>query len=198
METTISAGASKRLSHCAATTLFDMRASYYRRRRNGSNLVPEGTPTLQELSIGKIDNKFLDASYEWFRDPWLRKMMLAPIVTKQAQIEWYRSLSDRSDYLIWGVKCREKWLGAFGLKNISSASRRAEYWGYIGESAARGKGVGRWMIETAVQFAAEKKLETIYLKVYKKNDRAIGLYERLGFLKTGEGDKYYVMARKTK
>jgi len=53
-------------------------------------------------------------------------------------------------------------------------------------SAARGRGVGTKLLEAAFQAAADGGYQTIGLEVIDQNPRAQALYERLGFVVTGE------------
>ena len=48
-----------------------------------------------------------------------------------------------------------------------------------------GKGVGSLLMEKAISYAAENGIKLINLEVRSDNERAIRLYEKYGFLKTG-------------
>ena len=50
----------------------------------------------------------------------------------------------------------------------------------------RGQGVGTALLETFLQWAAENPLiEKISLDVFATNEKAIGLYKKLGFIEAG-------------
>lgn len=54
------------------------------------------------------------------------------------------------------------------------------------EAACRGRGLGRALVEAAIAWCrAEPRLAWLELGVFVGNDRARGLYERLGFRSTG-------------
>lgn len=106
---------------------------------------------------------------------------MAPDFTKESQNNWFYSLKQRTDYLIWGVEFESKPIGTFGLKNIDYNSKSAEYFGYIGEKEYWSKGIGKVMIEYIIKKAMENNLNKIYLKVLKYNERAIKLYLKNGF-----------------
>jgi RimJ/RimL family protein N-acetyltransferase len=64
----------------------------------------------------------------------------------------------------------------------------AEHVGSLGVgviSAFRGRGVGRALIEAALQKAKEERFKRIELEVYASNTVAIALYEKFGFEREG-------------
>lgn len=50
---------------------------------------------------------------------------------------------------------------------------------------ARGTGLGRRLMEAAIEAARRRGMERIELEVFASNTRAIALYERLGFVREG-------------
>lgn len=55
----------------------------------------------------------------------------------------------------------------------------------------RGRGVGRRLVDWAVLFCRERKLNLLCLEVRVGNHEAIALYRRLGFLEVGRRRNYY-------
>ncbi|MCZ3379039.1 GNAT family N-acetyltransferase [Rhizobium sp. AG207R] len=51
--------------------------------------------------------------------------------------------------------------------------------------AYRGKGLGRRLIEATLRAARDAEIERIELSVHADNDRAIALYEKVGFVREG-------------
>jgi ribosomal protein S18 acetylase RimI-like enzyme len=51
-----------------------------------------------------------------------------------------------------------------------------------------GKGVGKLLMETSIQFALQKQKELVWLGVWEKNHRALDFYTKWGFQKFGETD----------
>lgn len=56
---------------------------------------------------------------------------------------------------------------------------------YILESF-QGHGIGKLFMEKAVELACELNKQSLWLGVWEKNEKAIGFYEKMGFMKAGE------------
>lgn len=70
--------------------------------------------------------------------------------------------------------------GQFGQKDAHVAAL-----GLMVAPTHRGMGIGRAMVEYAVEWAREHEYEKIQLQVFSSNTRALSLYETLGFEEEG-------------
>lgn len=52
------------------------------------------------------------------------------------------------------------------------------------------QGLGRYLLDQALNIAVEQGKSKIWLGVWEKNDNALAFYHRLGFMKTGEHSFY--------
>ncbi len=136
---------------------------------------------MQTLHLDKVEYTefFLEKSYQWFKDSELKILTLMPNITKEEHWRWFQKIKNKKDYIIYGITNDEVPIGVFGIKHINVDC--GEYWGYIGEKAYWGKGIGKWMIEESFQEARVHNLNALYLKVIKSNLRAHKLYEYMGF-----------------
>jgi RimJ/RimL family protein N-acetyltransferase len=137
-----------------------------------------------DLRAVSYDRRFLEKSWMWLQDPELQRLTMTPPLSRETQERWFASLPGRIDYKIWGIETKEEPIGAVGIKNIAGAS--GEYWGYIGEKSYWERGIGRWMIALAVQYARQAGLRQLTLRVSRANERAIRLYSRCGFVLDAE------------
>lgn len=128
----------------------------------------------------EFDELFLEYSWFWLNDPAIKRLLQADDFTQEDQRKWFESLKNRNDYLIWGIKLDTEPIGSCGLKSISA--NECEYWGYIGEKNYWGKGIGKIIMAYVEEKAIEKNLSSIWLKVTEANVRAIGLYEKYGYI----------------
>jgi RimJ/RimL family protein N-acetyltransferase len=66
---------------------------------------------------------------------------------------------------------------------------RAGNVGIVVKKGFRNMGIGTGMIETIVKFARKRGLRVLVLSVFATNERAIHVYEKLGFVKCGRVSK---------
>ncbi|XVJ67668.1 MAG: GNAT family N-acetyltransferase [Lacibacter sp.] len=146
------------------------------------------------VTLSAFDNVFLKASWNWLQDEELRKLVDAPVITKEQQQSWFETLPQRRDYYIWGVLYDGKPVGVTGIKNIKNNT--GEYWGYIGDKNYWGKGIGSAMMQCTIAEAYSLQLKQLTLKVLRTNQRAIQLYEKNGFVQT-QADETHLLMQKT-
>jgi RimJ/RimL family protein N-acetyltransferase len=95
---------------------------------------------------------------------------------------WYASVMEDPAQRIFLIAQRNgneaNAVGALGLRGINWRSRHAEYWIYIGDHLARGKGLAEEAFGTL-------GLHRVFLQVNVTNQSAISLYRRLGFVEEG-------------
>lgn len=136
---------------------------------------------MDNLKLVKYDKTYFYLSKEWLSDGELNHLIHAgKLPSDEERLEWFDSLPNRADYLIWGIDYNGQPIGVSGLKRI--ANKQAEYWGYIGEKTFWGKGLGKKMMKEVINKAIELNLETLWLRVRKYNQRAINLYKKIGFI----------------
>ena len=145
----------------------------------------------ENLSFVVYDQTFLDASYKWLQNPKLRHLTNTPPVERAKQLEWFATLPERHDYLIWGISLNGVAIGACGLKHVDQ--QQAEYWGYIGLEEFWGKGLGRQIVEFCLREAKKRSLQRIWLTVNADNKRAIALYEKTGFVTINSNNGNLIM-----
>jgi RimJ/RimL family protein N-acetyltransferase len=148
----------------------------------GCSVEPKFTFEKDILNTKFVDyNKiFLEKSWEWLNDTEMKKLTLTPALTKEMQQNFFDSLPKRNDYFIKGILCNNKPIGACGLKNLTE--EEGEYWGYIGEKGYWGRGIGKEMVKFIIEFAKQKQLKNIWLRVFEKNERAYNLYTKNNFI----------------
>ena len=60
---------------------------------------------------------------------------------------------------------------------------RATLWGVWLDPAHRGRGVGRQLVSSALDWAREREVRAVYLEVVENEDPSWSLYGRLGFVR---------------
>ncbi|MEE3410074.1 MAG: GNAT family N-acetyltransferase [Treponema sp.] len=146
--------------------------------------------------IDDFNEDFLKLSYKWLSDNEIRKLIMAPKISKQFQKKWYEHLKYDKTYKIFGVSHKFINVGAVGLKHIDIELGIAEYFGYIGEKKFWRKGIGRFMLNSMCEYAILNGINKLYLNVAINNIRAIKVYESNGFVKTRKDSKKICMEKR--
>jgi len=146
------------------------------------------------LSLVSFDNLYLERSWVWLNDPYVKYYTNSKTITKEEQLSWFNSLPNKPKYKIWGLSSDNTPIGACGLK-IQEDKCIAEYWGYIGEADYRGKGLGRAMLFLVEAQASLFGIEKLVLGVLKDNLPAIKLYEKSGYNTYKTTDSHYYMSK---
>ena len=77
-------------------------------------------------------------------------------------------------------------IGSIGLLNIDPINKKADFYLMIGDKKNQGKGIGHQATMQIIQHAfLNLNLNRVQLTVLENNERAIKLYEKVGFKKEG-------------
>lgn len=110
-------------------------------------------------------------------------------VNREMEELWYKKiLTSNYPTTVFGIELiqSKKLIGLTFLKNINNINRSAEFAIYIGDTENRGKGFSKEATVKTLEFAFYNLgLNRIYLKVLKRNNIAIKLYEKVGFKTEG-------------
>lgn len=104
------------------------------------------------------------------------------------QENWFQSVSKAHDTVWFGIEMVESaaLVGTCCLVGIDWVSRLAELRIRLGDRTAWGQGIGTEATRLLVQYGfVDLNLERIWLRVYASNQRAIHLYEKVGFQHEG-------------
>lgn len=146
------------------------------------------------IKFEKYTRQYLTLSWIWLNDPEIKLLTNTPNFTLEEQQVWFENLGSKTDYLIFGVSADEKPIGVCGIKNISLTD--CEYWGYIGEKAYWGKGIGKIILTEMEQQAKKLGLVSIWLKVVIQNERAQSLYSKMSYIEERRDGNMIYMRKK--
>ena len=145
------------------------------------------------LTYVPFDERFREASWEWLNDPELHALIDAPPLSRTGHDTWYEGLDGREDYRVWGVEADGEPVGVWGLKRLTEGD--AEYWGYLGERALWGQGLGQQLLAWADEEARRRGLQRLYLVVRRDNPRAVRAYEKAGYACYAQTEVVYQMEK---
>lgn len=110
------------------------------------------------------------------------------VISAEEQTNWYMNyLKSPNEVMFSAYSIGGGLLGCNSLYQIDNINKTAEYGRIIVDKQFSGKNYGYKMTKAALKIAGEQlDLDSVYLTVYKENISAIKIYQRVGFLKTGE------------
>lgn len=142
--------------------------------------------------LRELEREDLKRINQWRNDPHLIACLGAPYryINEDVDCEWYdKYLHTRSNSVrcaIVDTKNEDEVLGLISLLSINYINRSGELHIMIGESDNRGKGIGTFAVTAMVDHAFNNlNLRRIELGVLENNSAAIGLYEKVGFIREG-------------
>jgi len=125
----------------------------------------------------------------WINDPELRRMFrINRPMNVQAEIEFIERTSTSEHNLMLGIvlKDQDRLIGLTGFHEIDFRNRHCMFGIFIGEKEFQGQGHGTAATRLIVGHAfGTMNLNRVQLMVYEYNERAIGVYTRVGFKKEG-------------
>lgn len=81
---------------------------------------------------------------------------------------------------------RERWIAMAGARWFNRSEGIAQLWGMWVDPGARGRGLGRALVEEVAAWARARGAVCLRLGVTEDAPEAARFYERLGFMRTGE------------
>ncbi len=141
------------------------------------------------LALSTIEPQDEPKLRTWINDPeiWSTLGMRRPINAPQ-ETQRIEQFNTSSEDLIFGVylKAEEKLIGTVGMHRIDAVSRRGVIGILIGEKDYQNTGYGTEAMQLILRYGfREMNLHRILLHVFGGNDRAIHVYEKVGFVREG-------------
>lgn len=145
--------------------------------------------TRAEMTVRTVplDDPHARRMLEWLRDDELRDRLGTIYPPSERQhAEWLEKLAADRTRLALAIESDERHVGIIGLSGIDLIYRNAEVWLYIGDPAARGKGVASEAFRQIARFGFETLgLHRLYAQVFQFNQPALRFFDRVGMLREG-------------
>ena len=130
----------------------------------------------------------LAAGVEWFADPEFAAGFntRAPLSLRQAEA-WFDEVQPQQGKRRWDfdicLRQDGRAIGFAGFMDVDAVNGGAELLIGIGERGLRDQGLGTEAVEILLDFAfGELRLHRVQLRAWSFNERAIHVYERMGFV----------------
>jgi RimJ/RimL family protein N-acetyltransferase len=128
---------------------------------------------------------------EWINDPDVTEHLAVRYPMSLAnEVDWVESnktLDYRNAVFAVETIAEGKHIGGLDIRTAAGPeNRRGELGLMVGDKSVWGKGYGTDIVRTACRFGFEEmNLNRVELWVHGSNERAIGVYERVGFVREG-------------
>lgn len=117
-----------------------------------------------------------------------RNFIYQTLFTRESHENWIRTMVETGK-VVQMIICdlgTDRPLGSVYIRDIDRQHRKAEYGIFIGETAARGRGVGTATARLMLRYCFEEEgLHRVYLRAFADNVQAIRSYEKAGFVREG-------------
>ncbi len=149
-----------------------------------------------KMRLRKLEEKDAEGMLEWMQDAEVQKGFQFHADEKDIEsvIDFIRradiQMIDGQDIHYAITDENDEYQGTISLKSIDLTDKRAEYAISL-RRGAWGKGIASQATREILRLAFEQfGMERIYLNVLAENDRAIRMYERIGFVYEGAFRKH--------
>lgn len=110
-------------------------------------------------------------------------------ITEESHINYYNNRILTGEVKQFIIMSDERDVGTVFLRDIDYVNKRAEYGIFIGEEKYLGKGIALNASKQILNFAFnELNLEIVFLRVLKRNTKAIKSYHNIGFIELKNKD----------
>jgi RimJ/RimL family protein N-acetyltransferase len=135
-----------------------------------------------DVIIREFEECDISKKVEWINNPENNKFLHYDLPLRvDRTIEWFRS-KDNTRRLDCVIEYNGIPVGLIGLLQIDKVNRKAEYYITVGETSYKQKGIATKATKAILDYAfTHLNLHKVYLTVDAKNERAIRLYEKVGF-----------------
>ena len=145
------------------------------------------------VNFVEFDNNFLELSWTWLNDPETRFLTNTKDISKVKQLEWFNSLPNRKDYLIWGITADKIPIGAAGLKRIINDTA-VVFW-YIGDKKFWGKRIGNTIANKITEISRGLGLKVLLGEPLFENFRSINLLFKEGYKIVSVENGHYIVRK---
>jgi RimJ/RimL family protein N-acetyltransferase len=141
----------------------------------------------ERIVFRAIEQQDLPDYVEWLNDPQVLEYFgtYSPLSLPQEE-KWYEEMLQDRSFCVFAIEFEGQHVGGAGLSAIDGRTASAEAGLFIGRPEMWGQGLGFDVLQTLLRFGfAQMNLNRIYLRVFAENERAVHLYEKLGFQHEG-------------
>jgi RimJ/RimL family protein N-acetyltransferase len=142
----------------------------------------------EKVRLRPMEEHDLPSFVEWLADAevtqWLAQLGTPPSL--EEEYEWYERRRSDPDSLMWAIETLDGRLVGSTELRLEPARRKAEFGIVIGEKSEWDHGLGTDALRLVLDYAfGELELNRVELTTAEENERALRVYEKLGFVREG-------------
>lgn len=141
------------------------------------------------ITLRLMTREDTDLIVNWRNSDAVRKNFIyQALFTRESHENWIRTKVETGQ-VVQMMICEiddGKPVGSVYIRDIDREHGKAEYGIFIGESSARGRGIGTAAAKLMLRYCfEEEKLHRVYLRALDHNQAAVRSYEKAGFVREG-------------
>ena len=154
--------------------------------------------TIEKVSYAHTkDARILEAVLDkWFQNP-KDLNLTSPNMSYPFKFKKWVSTYYTQDPIDSFVIKSDSWIVGIGSIKISSETKRGHIFHVFIDKEYRNQGFGKKTMDYLESFAKKEKMEFLNLRVMPKNEPAIKLYEKLGFVNKGSTKQGDLLMKKS-
>lgn len=139
------------------------------------------------IVLRAVEREHLPNYVQWLNDPKVLEYFgyYVPLSLDQEET-WYEEMLGDRTARAFSIEFDGRHIGGAGYHRIDGRNASAEVGLFVGLPELWDKGLGSEALQTLLRFGFEQmNLHRVYLRVYAENERAIHMYEKVGFQREG-------------
>lgn len=134
-----------------------------------------------DITLRMLEERDLPLTLSWRNNAGVRKWFKnSAEIDSESHRAWFESYKRKSDDYVFISEVNGSVVGQLAVYKIES--NKAEVGRFISSPSMSGKGLMKLSLQVFLEFIATTfDLNEIFLEVYEDNERAIALYQKLGF-----------------
>lgn len=142
-----------------------------------------------DIYLRPLERADLPKLKEWINDPEVKRYLAAYLpLNDPAEEAWFNRVSQSHEDMVLGIArlAEDGLIGVTGFHQIHPKDRRAVFGISIGDKGSWNKGLGTEATRLMTDIGFEVlNLHRLELQVYEFNERAIHVYEKIGWVREG-------------